>query len=188
MDTFYRAASASMWKKLMLPLGVVILGLTTLTTLAVACSSEEQTATEKATAAPTMAPTPKQTAKPKPTQAASTPALEVKAPLEGETVTSPVTIEVASTHLIAAPELNVPNAAHYHVFVDKNPFTPVGQIIPTDQEGIYHFAQSTLQLNLKLGHHTIVFALGDNLHVRLPEPEAPTVVVDINVVEPTPTQ
>jgi hypothetical protein len=178
--------------KKLIPTGVAMLGLTM---LVVACSSEEQSApTATGTVAATSMPTNKATSTPtiapirKPTQAPSTPKLEVKAPLQGESVTSPVTVEVASTHLIAAPELNVPNAAHYHVFVDKSPFTPVGQIIPTDQEGIYHFSQSTLQLDVRLGHHTLVFVLGDNSHVRLPEPEAPSVVVDINVVESTPKQ
>jgi len=114
--------------------------------------------------------------------------LEIKAPLQGQTVTSPVTVEVASTHLIAAPELNVPNAAHYHVFVDKVPFTAGGMTIPLDEAGVYHFVQSTLQLDIPPGKHTIVLALGDNSHVRVPESEAHAVAVDIIVVQPTPTQ
>jgi len=114
--------------------------------------------------------------------------LEIKAPLQGETVTSPVTVEVASTHLIAAPELNVPNAAHYHVFVDKVPFTAGGMTIPMDEAGVYHFTESTLKLDLPPGHHTIVVALGDNAHVRVPESEAHAVAVEIIVAPPSPTQ
>ena len=114
--------------------------------------------------------------------------LEIKAPLQGQTVTSPVTVEVASTHLIAAPELNVPNAAHYHVFVDKVPFTAGGMTIPLDEPGVYHFAQSTLQLDIPPGKHTIVLVLGDNSHVRVPESEAHAVAVDIIVVQPSPAQ
>ena len=114
--------------------------------------------------------------------------LEIKAPLQGQTVTSPVTVEVASTHLIAAPELNVPNAAHYHVFVDKVPFTAGGMTIPMDEAGVYHFAQNTLKLDIPPGKHTIVLVLGDNSHVRVPESEAHAVAVDIIVVKPTPTQ
>jgi Domain of unknown function (DUF4399) len=113
--------------------------------------------------------------------------LEIKAPLQGETVTSPVTVEVASTHLIAAPELNVPNAAHYHVFVDKVPFTPGGKTIPLNEPGVYHFTQSTLVLDLPPGFHTLVVVLGDNSHVRVPESEAHALAVDINVVRPSPT-
>src|SRR5881396_2859224 len=131
--------------------------------LIVACSSEEQSApTANGTAAATSMPTNKATSTPtiapirKPTQAPSTPKLEVKAPLQGESVTSPVTVEVASTHLIAAPELNVPNAAHYHVFVDKVPFTAGGMTIPMDAAGVYHFAQNTLELDIPPGKHTIV--------------------------------
>ena len=114
--------------------------------------------------------------------------LEIKAPLQGQTVTSPVTVEVASTHLIAAPELNVPNAAHYHVFVDKVPFTAGGMTIPMDEAGVYHFAQNTLQLDIPPGKHTIVLVLGDNSHVRVPESEAHAVAVDIIVVQPSPAQ
>src|SRR5437660_12456703 len=114
--------------------------------------------------------------------------LEIKAPLQGETVTSPITVEVASTHLIAAPELNVPNAAHYHVFVDKVPFTAGGMTIPMDEAGVYHFAQNTLKLDIPPGKHTIVLVLGDNSHVRVPESEAHAVAVDIIVVQPSPAQ
>src|SRR5438105_10201645 len=114
--------------------------------------------------------------------------LEIKAPLQGETVISPVTVEVASTHLIAAPELNVPNAAHYHIFVDKVPFTAGGMTIPMDEAGVYHFTESTLKLDLPPGHHTIVVALGDNAHVRVPESEAHAVAVEITVAPASPTQ
>jgi len=116
------------------------------------------------------------------------PPLRILAPRQGARVTSPVTVELASTHLIAAPELNVPNAAHYHVFVDKNPFTAVGQTIPMNEKGIYHFADSALSINLDPGFHTIIVALGDNSHVRIPEREAPAVSVDIVVTQPTPGQ
>src|SRR5438132_1778871 len=114
--------------------------------------------------------------------------LEIKAPLQGETVTSPITVEVASTHLIAAPELNVPNAAHYHVFVDKVPFTAGGMTIPMDEAGVYHFTESTLKLDLPPGHHTIVVAPGDNAHIRVPESEAHAVAVEIIVAPPSPTE
>ena len=115
------------------------------------------------------------------------PTLRILAPMQGAKVTSPVTVEVASTHLIAPPELNIPNAAHYHVFVDKIPFTASGKVIPTDEEGIYHFTSNTLQLDLKPGAHTIILALGDNSHVRVPESEAHAVSVDV-IVEATPGQ
>jgi DnaJ domain/Domain of unknown function (DUF4399) len=112
--------------------------------------------------------------------------LRITAPLNGATVASPITIEVASTHLIAAPELNVPNAAHYHVFVDKIPFTAVGQTIPMGEEGIYHFTDNTLAIDLAPGFHTIIVALGDNSHIRIAESEAPAVSVDVIVAQPTP--
>src|SRR5206468_765035 len=81
--------------------------------------------------------------------------------------------------------LNIPDAAHYHIWVDKNPFTAAGKVIPSDEEGVYHFTSNTLQLNLPPGRHTIILALGDNSHVRLHDPDAPAVSVDIVVVAPS---
>ena len=160
---------------------------------AVTCSkgvscSDTKHASDRCSATPTAshASATKPTAVPPNVTAQAT--LEIQAPLQGQTVTSPVTVEVASTHLIAAPELNVPNAAHYHVFVDKVPFTAGGMTIPMDEAGVYHFAQNTLQLDIPPGKHTIVLVLGDNSHVRVPESEAHAVAVDIIVVKPTPTQ
>ncbi|HYV30207.1 MAG TPA: DUF4399 domain-containing protein [Candidatus Binatia bacterium] len=160
---------------------------------AVTCSkgvscSDTKHASDRCSATPTAshASATKPTAVPPNVTAQAT--LEIQAPLQGQTVTSPVTVEVASTHLIAAPELNVPNAAHYHVFVDKVPFTAGGMTIPMDAAGVYHFAQNTLKLDIPPGKHTIVLVLGDNSHVRVPESEAHAVAVDIIVVQPTPTQ
>jgi hypothetical protein len=120
-------------------------------------------------------------------QPAAVPPLRIVSPRQGERVTSPFTVEVASTHLIAAPEQNIPNAAHYHIFVDKNPFTAAGKVIPSDEQGVYHFASNALQLDLPPGFHTIILALGDNAHVRLHDPDAPAVSVDVIVVAPSPS-
>lgn len=117
----------------------------------------------------------------------SVPPLRILGPRQGQRVTSPFTVEVDSTHLIADPALNIPDAAHYHIWVDKNPFTAAGKVIPSDEEGVYHFTSNTLQLNLPPGRHTIILALGDNSHVRLHDPDAPAVSVDIVVVAPSPS-
>ena len=153
----------------------------------VSCSDTKKASDDcSGTPIPSHASATKPTAVPRNVTAQAT--LEIKAPLQGQTVTSPVTVEVASTHLIAAPELNVPNAAHYHVFVDKVPFTAGGMTIPMDEAGVYHFAQNTLKLDIPPDRHTIVLALGDNSHVRVPESEAHAVAVDIIVVQPSPAQ
>ena len=120
-------------------------------------------------------------------QLPSVPPLRILGPRQGQRVTSPFTVEVDSTHLIADPALNIPDAAHYHIWVDKNPFTAAGKVIPSDEEGVYHFTSNTLQLNLPPGRHTIILALGDNSHVRLHDPDAPAVSVDIVVVAPSPS-
>lgn len=114
--------------------------------------------------------------------------LVITSPAHGATVISPATIEVSSTQLIAAPELNVADARHYHLFVDKIPFTAAGQVIPMNEEGIYHFAENTLTIELEPGFHNLTVAFGDNSHVRMHGPDAPAVAVDITVVEPTPAQ
>ena len=106
--------------------------------------------------------------------------LRIISPVEGATVSSPVTLKMASSGVeIAPPEDGVEGAAHYHAFVNVHPFTPGGKVIPLNDDHIHHFATATLELKLKPGAYTVIVALGDNDHVRLTD--APAVVVDFVV-------
>jgi hypothetical protein len=109
--------------------------------------------------------------------------LRIVEPANNATVSSPVTLQVASSGVeIAAPEQGVEGAVHYSAFVDIHPFTPGGQVVPDDEPGIYSFATEVLELDLQPGKHTIIVALADNDNVRLPAP-APAVFVDITVTD-----
>ncbi len=108
--------------------------------------------------------------------------LRIVEPANNATVSSPVTLRVASSGVeIAPPEQGVEGAVHYHAFVDIHPFTPGGQVIPEGEPGIYSFATDELELDLQPGKHTIIVALGDNDNVRLRD--APAVFVDITVTD-----
>ena len=94
--------------------------------------------------------------------------VRILSPAEGEALSSPVTLKVASAGIeIAMPQDGVAGAAHYHAFVNVHPFTPGGEVIPTDDERIHHFATDTLELGLEPGFYLVVVALGDNDEVRL---------------------
>ena len=93
--------------------------------------------------------------------------VQIVAPVEGDTVTSPVTLEVSASGVeIAAASDAVEGAAHFHVFVDQDA-SAEGEVMPQDTEGIFHFATETYDLELEPGEHTVTVVLGDNTHVRL---------------------
>lgn len=92
---------------------------------------------------------------------------EIVAPQAGATVPRPVILEVRSSGVQIAPaSQQVPGAAHYHAFVDREPVAE-GEVSPSG-EGIYHFTEGSVEiLRLEEGEHTITVVLGDNEHVRL---------------------
>ena len=93
--------------------------------------------------------------------------VQIVAPAEGDTVTSPVTLEVSASGVeIAAASDAVEGAAHFHVFVDQDA-SAEGEVMPQDTEGIFHFGTETYDLELEPGEHTVTVVLGDNSHVRL---------------------
>jgi len=58
------------------------------------------------------------------------------------------------------------NAAHYHLFVDRDPTEP-GDTIPVEP-GIIHFAKSPNRVwGLSKGAHKMVLVLGDTTHTHL---------------------
>lgn len=95
--------------------------------------------------------------------------VRILTPRDGDTVARQFALTVESpTRRIADPAEGIPDAAHFHAFVDIRPFTPAGEVIP-EQEGIYHFNGNRLMLDLSPGEHRIVVVLGDNNEVRIPD-------------------
>ena len=129
----------------------------------VACGDDEDEE-EEATPTAEEIETPEATVGETPEVATS---VQIVAPAEGDTVTSPVTLEVSASGVeIAAASDAVEGAAHFHVFVDQDA-SAEGEVMPQDTEGIFHFATETYDLELEPGEHTVTVVLGDNTHVRL---------------------
>jgi hypothetical protein len=107
--------------------------------------------------------------------------LEIVSPSQGETLRSPVILEMKSTGVeVTDPGEGKDGSLHYHAFVDIHPITAGGQVIP-QAGGIHHFWEDTLELELAPGPHTIIVTLGDNGDVR--PSDTPTVLVDFLVSE-----
>jgi hypothetical protein len=91
----------------------------------------------------------------------------IVAPKDGETIGVDVVLQVEATGIEIAPaSLGQSGAAHYHVFVDKEPVAE-GEVVPSGND-IYHLTDPTLELTLRPEEHTITVVLGDNDHRRLP--------------------
>jgi hypothetical protein len=106
-------------------------------------------------------------------EATGTPSVEIVDPADGDTVSSPVTLQVSAAGIeIAAAGDAVEGAAHFHAFVDLEPVAE-GEVVPQDTAGVFHFATDSIDLDLEPGEHTVTVVLGDNSHVRLADlPEA----------------
>lgn len=95
-------------------------------------------------------------------------------PKNGETVSSPVTIQFGLKGMGIAPAgVKYPNTGHHHLLinVDKLPFLKTA--LPKDERHI-HFGggQTETTLDLKPGQYTLQLLLADELHV----PHEPPVV------------
>ncbi|MEX0785488.1 MAG: DUF4399 domain-containing protein [Dehalococcoidia bacterium] len=105
--------------------------------------------------------------------------VEITAPADGDTVTSPVTLEVSATGIeIGAAADLIEGAGHFHAFVDQEPVAE-GESVPQETEGIFHFAAESQELELEPGEHTVTVVLGDNTHIRLADVPAATVTFTV---------
>ena len=88
------------------------------------------------------------------------------APVDGATVSSPVTVKFGLKGMGIAPAgIAFENSGHHHLIVDAE-LPPVGAPIPTDAQHV-HFGkgQSETTLELKPGKHTLQLLLGDFGHI-----------------------
>jgi len=105
--------------------------------------------------------------------------VEILAPEAGATVAGPVTIEVSASGVeIAGAGDLVEGAAHYHAFVDQDPVAE-GEVVPSEEDAIIHFAAGTQELELEPGEHTVTVVLGSNDHIRLAGVPAATVTFTV---------
>ena len=95
------------------------------------------------------------------------------APVDGETVTSPVTVKFGLKNMGIAPAgINVENTGHHHLLIDSG-LPALDQPIPADDKHV-HFGKGQTETSLILvpGTHTLQLLLGDHVHT----PHSPPVV------------
>ncbi len=95
------------------------------------------------------------------------------APVNGATVTGPVTVRFGLKGMGVAPAgIQLPDTGHHHLIVDAE-LPALDKPIPADAKHI-HFGKGQTETTLTLapGQHTLQLVLGDHLHV----PHQPAVV------------
>ena len=89
-------------------------------------------------------------------------------PLDGAALSSPFNVVMTAAGLIVEPsgEIN-DGAGHFHILVNTD-FIPAGQVIPTDEQHL-HFgqAQTSAELDLPPGEHTLRLQFADGAHIAL---------------------
>jgi hypothetical protein len=99
----------------------------------------------------------------------------------GETVTSPVKVEMGVDGMkldTAGPILA--GVGHHHILVDAGDSIPAGQMIPKDSTHL-HFgkAQSSAEVKLQPGKHTLTLQFADGAHRSYGSQMAATVSVTV---------
>lgn len=91
----------------------------------------------------------------------------IMSPEDGATVSSPVTVEFALEGMdVAKAGIDRENTGHHHLLVDMDELPPMDAPLPsTDQ--VIHFGggQTSTELELEPGEHTLQLLLGDHMHV-----------------------
>lgn len=91
----------------------------------------------------------------------------IMSPEDGASVTSPVTVEFALEGMeVAKAGTDRENTGHHHLLVDMDELPPMDAPLPsTDQ--VIHFGggQTSTELELEPGEHTLQLLLGDHMHV-----------------------
>jgi len=104
------------------------------------------------------------------TERTNTPAdakVSILSPEDGASVTSPVTVEFGLEGMeVAKAGTGEENTGHHHLLVDLDQLPPMDAPLPsTDQ--IIHFGggQTSIELELESGAHSLQLLLGDSTHV-----------------------
>ena len=85
---------------------------------------------------------------------------------DGQTVTSPVKVEMGATGISVDSAGTVkPNSGHFHIIVDAEDSIPSGVVVPTDSAHLhYGHAQTETTLDLPAGKHKLVLQFADGAH------------------------
>ena len=88
------------------------------------------------------------------------------APVDGDTVSSPVDIVFGLSGMGVAPAgVDFPNTGHHHVLIDLDTMPAMDQPLPAN-ENIVHFGlgQTEAKIELSPGQHTLQMVVGNMLH------------------------
>ncbi|KPQ00059.1 MAG: protein of unknown function containing DUF4399 domain [Marinobacter sp. HL-58] len=88
-------------------------------------------------------------------------------PLDGQTVSAPVTVRYGLEGMGVAPAgVEREGTGHHHLLVDVDEMPAMDEPIPADEHHI-HFGGGQTQTTLELepGEHTLQLLVGDHLHV-----------------------
>ncbi len=97
---------------------------------------------------------------------AETPSVYFIEPLDGQTVSSPVTIKFGLQGMGVAPAgVNRDNTGHHHLLIDVENLPDLTKPLPSS-EPVRHFGggQTEVTLELAPGSHTLQLVLGDFAH------------------------
>lgn len=87
-------------------------------------------------------------------------------PVDGETVTSPVTVRFGLKNMGVAPAgVDMENTGHHHLLIDTG-LPPLGSPVPGDANH-HHFGKGQTETVLELapGTHTLQLLMGDANHI-----------------------
>ena len=90
----------------------------------------------------------------------------IASPANGSTVTSPVTVEFGVEGYTLAPAGTYEELTGHHHLLINTPLPPLDSPIPSDENHL-HFgkAQTSAEIELEPGEHTLQLLLGDGNHV-----------------------
>lgn len=94
-------------------------------------------------------------------------AVTIVSPEDGATVTSPVIVEFALEGMeVAKAGTDDENSGHHHLLVDLDELPPMDAPLPSTEQ-VVHFGggQTSTDLELEPGEHTLQLLLGDHMHV-----------------------
>ena len=84
----------------------------------------------------------------------------------GETVTSPVKVEMGATGISIDSAGSIkPNSGHFHLLIDAGDSIAAGVVVPKDSTHLhYGNAQKEATIKLSPGKHTLTLQLADGIH------------------------
>ncbi|WP_206081108.1 DUF4399 domain-containing protein [Marinobacter orientalis] len=91
----------------------------------------------------------------------------IVSPEDGTTVTSPVAVEFALEGMeVAEAGTDREGTGHHHLLVDVDTLPPMDAPLPSTEQ-IIHFGggQTSTEVELEPGEHTLQLLLGDHMHV-----------------------